>query len=72
MYAPNFDPKNAPVWDHYEFGDMKRNGVVANIQQFTAGFIKVRPPSNWMVIRQIYGAPQQAAVPGPGPSVIPR
>ena len=61
IYAPNFDPQTAPVWDHYEFTEMKRNGLVANLQQFMDGFIKVSPPRSWKVIREPYGAVQQAS-----------
>lgn len=67
MYAPNFHPQNAPIWDHYEFTAVSRNGVIANLQQFTDAFIKARPPANWKVIRQNYGALQQAANPGANP-----
>lgn len=64
MYAPNFDPQKAPIWDHYEFSEMSRNGVIANLQQFMDGFIKARPPRDWKVIRQNFGALQQASKPG--------
>lgn len=67
MYAPNFDPQTAPVWDHYEFSEMSRNGLVANLQQFMDGFIKARPPKDWKVIQQNYGALQQASKPGENP-----
>lgn len=67
MYAPNFDPQTAPIWDHYEFTKVSRNGLVANLQQFTDAFIKARPPSNWKVIRQKFGALQQAANPDANP-----
>lgn len=68
MYAPNFDPTTAPVWDHYEFNSVSRNGVIANLQQFMDSFIKARPPSDWTVIRENFVAPpQQAATPPPNP-----
>ncbi len=67
MYAPNFDPNTAPIWDHYEFSSVSRNGVIANLQQFVDSFIKARPPSDWTIIRENFGAPQQAANPEANP-----
>lgn len=51
MYAPNFHPTNAPVWDHYEFKDVKRNSIGAGLQQFVSSFIPGKPPKNWKVSR---------------------
>ena len=60
MYAPNFHPKNAPKWDHYEFKDIKRNAVTAGFQQkFLGNFIPDTPPKSWKIIREKL-APQQA------------
>lgn len=63
IYAPNFDLKDAPIWDHYNFSSMKRNAVLANLQQFIDTFIKARPPSDWKVVRENFGSIQQAAAP---------
>jgi len=38
MYAPNFDQKTAPKWDHYEFSSVKRNAIGARFQQFLKHF----------------------------------
>lgn len=60
MYAPNFHPKNAPKWDHYEFKDIKRNAVTAGFQQkFLGNFIPNAPPKSWKIHRQQF--PQQNA-----------
>ncbi len=68
MYAPNFDAKTAPKWDHYEFNDVKRNAIGAGFQKFMGNFIAEKPPSNWKIFRDKFampgnGAPNQAAVP---------
>jgi TIGR03009 family protein len=66
MYAPNFNLQTAPVWDHYSFTSVSRNGLISNIESFTNSFIKARPPADWEIIRQPLGgaaAPQQAAAP---------
>lgn len=59
MYAPNFNIKTAPKWDHYEFTEMKRNGIGQQVQQFTRSFINQRPPANWKVFRDAYRSPDQ-------------
>ncbi|MAI74168.1 MAG: TIGR03009 domain-containing protein [Rhodopirellula sp.] len=60
MYAPNFHPKNAPKWDHYEFKDIKRNAVTAGFQQkFLGNFIPSAPPKSWKIRREQL-APRQA------------
>lgn len=51
MYAPNFDPKNSPVWDHYEFSDVKRNSIGAGLQTFVNSFIPEKPPASWKIVR---------------------
>jgi len=63
MYAPNFHPKNAPKWDHYEFKDIKRNAVAAGFQQkFLGNFIPKAPPKSWKIRRE--QLPQQQAPQG--------
>ena len=58
MYAPNFHPKNAPKWDHYEFKDIKRNAVTAGFQQkFLGNFIPSTPPKSWKIHRNKLGQP---------------
>ncbi|MGB7347304.1 MAG: TIGR03009 domain-containing protein [Pirellulaceae bacterium] len=71
MYAPNFNAKNAPMWDHYEFNDVSRNAIGAGMQNFFNNFIPERPPASWQVVREkmpVGGQPaapqRQAAVPG--------
>ena len=59
MYAPNFNIKTAPKWDHYEFTEMKRNGIGQAFQQFTRGFINQKPPADWKVFRDAYRSPDQ-------------
>ena len=60
MYAPNFHPKNAPKWDHYEFKDIKRNAVAAGFQQkFLGNFIPSAPPKSWKIRREQLAPPQQ-------------
>lgn len=49
MYAPNFHPKTAPIWDHYEFSDVKRNSIGARMGVFLKYFIPKRPPANWKI-----------------------
>ncbi len=68
MYAPNFDPKTAPKWDHYEFADVKRNAIGAGFQKFLGNFIPEKPPASWKILRDKFTAPvdipaQQAAAP---------
>ena len=75
MYAPNFDPKTAPKWDHYEFADVNRNAIGAGFQKFLGNFIPEKPPANWKILRDKFTAPveiptQRAAAPEAGqPSV---
>ncbi len=58
MYAPNFHPKTAPKWDHYEFKDIKRNAVAAGFQRtFLGNFIPSAPPKSWKIRRE--ALPQQ-------------
>jgi TIGR03009 family protein len=67
MYAPNFDRKTAPRWDHYEFVDVKRNGIGQGITSFLGNFIPQKPPANWKILRQGFvppaDPPQQAQAP---------
>ncbi len=58
MYAPNFHPKTAPKWDHYEFKDIKRNAVAAGFQRtFLGNFIPSAPPKSGKIRRE--ALPQQ-------------
>ena len=52
MYAPNFNAKTAPMWDHYEFAEVSQNGVRSAMQQFFRNFVPRRPPSDWDVVRE--------------------
>lgn len=63
LYAPNFSPQTSPVFDHYEFTHVSRNGLISNIQQHMANFINAKPPKDWKVIRETFGAPKQAQAP---------
>lgn len=72
MYAPNFNKKTAPRWDHYEFTDVKRNGFTAGFQQFLRYFIPQKPPATWKILRDKFNPPvqpplRQAAAPGNAP-----
>jgi len=64
MYAPNFNQKTAPKWDHYEFTEVGRNRIGAGIQNFMGNFLPKQPPAHWKIIRENFGAlaapPQQA------------
>ena len=52
MYAPNFDPKLAPVWDHYEFKSVKRNSIANGLKDFvTRNFIPQKPPAHWKIVQ---------------------
>jgi TIGR03009 family protein len=70
MYAPNFDAKNAPRLDHYEFSDVKRNSIGQGLNKFIGNFIPEKPPANWTILRDRYTPPaglpaNQAAAPQP-------
>ena len=79
MYAPNFDPKTNPQWDHYELTDVKRNAIGTTfLNRFNAQwFIPEKPKGkDWKVIREPFvpatqpatqPAIRQAAAPGPAP-----
>ncbi|WP_237607331.1 TIGR03009 domain-containing protein [Roseimaritima sediminicola] len=56
MYAPNFNAKTAPAWDHYEFSGVKKNSIIGGLQQFVDKFIE-KPDSNWKVVRERYQPP---------------
>ena len=49
MYAPNFDPKQAPVWDHYEFAEVKQNSIGNKLADFMKNFIPEKPPASWKI-----------------------
>lgn len=51
MYAPNFDPTNSPVWDHYEFKNVKRNSIGDGWRTFLNSFIPEKPPGDWKILR---------------------
>lgn len=51
MYAPNFNAKLAPMWDHYEFTDLRRNKVL-DMLDFMKSFIPQRPPTTWQIVRE--------------------
>jgi hypothetical protein len=57
MYAPNFNPKTAPRWDHYEFTNVKRNSIGQAINQFVNNFIPEKPPSSWKIFRERFSPP---------------
>ncbi|MEM8668230.1 MAG: TIGR03009 domain-containing protein [Planctomycetota bacterium] len=57
MYAPNFHPKNAVKYDHYEFTDLGRNKTLASIMNFMNNFIPKKPPSDWQIVREDFVAP---------------
>lgn len=66
MYAPNFNQKTAPKWDHYEFAEIKRNAISTGFQNFLGNFIPQKPPADWKILRDTFTAPvdippQQAA-----------
>lgn len=55
LYPPNFNAKTAAEWDHYEFTDVKRNGIIAGVMNsFLKNFIPQKPPANWKVHRNPY------------------
>ena len=62
MYAPNFDAKLAPVWDHYEFKEVKRNGINNGFQKFLGNFIPEKPPANWKILKENFNAPAEPAI----------
>ncbi|PHQ32541.1 TIGR03009 domain-containing protein [Rhodopirellula bahusiensis] len=62
MYAPNFNEKTQPKFDHYEFTNVKRNSIQASLQKFfLQSFIDQEPPSDWKVFRDNYNGPPQMA-----------
>lgn len=65
MYAPNFHPKLAPQWDHYEFADTKRNKITARLQQlFMNNFIPKKPPASWTIKQEVLPPAQVAGQSG--------
>jgi len=78
MYAPNFNAKTAPKWDHYEFTGVKRNAIGASFQKFLNNFIPDKPPANWTILRDNFTPPveppaeqplRQAAAPKDPPAI---
>lgn len=63
LYAPNFDPINSPMFDHYEFTGVKRNGIISNLQQHMDIFVNAKPPKDWKIIRETFGVQKQAQAP---------
>lgn len=62
MYAPNFNIKTSPVWDQYEFSNVKRNAITSGFQQFLNFFIPQKPPAGWKVEKDnlLVGPPKVA------------
>lgn len=63
LFAPNFDPKVAPNWDHYQFDNAKRNSIGAGLQMFVRSFIDEKPPSDFKVLKDQYQPPVEEGVP---------
>lgn len=63
MYAPNFHPKFAPEWDHYQFTNVKRNAIGSGFQQFFGNFVPKRVPMGWKVEREKMSQEQVAQQP---------
>lgn len=63
MYAPNFHPKHAAEWDHYEFNSVKRNAIGAGFQKFFGAFVPQRVPMGWEIDRKKIGQEQVAQQP---------
>lgn len=57
MYAPNFDQKKNPKWDHYEFYDVSRNSIGQGLQNFLRSFIKQDPPADWTILNDSFSTP---------------
>ncbi|MEZ6088312.1 MAG: TIGR03009 domain-containing protein [Pirellulaceae bacterium] len=70
LFPPNFDERNNPERDVYEFADVQRNGNLLTQklnEWFGKNFIDVKPPSDWKVIRNKFNAaapPKMAQEPG--------
>lgn len=67
MYAPNFNIKTAPRWDHYEFINVQRNSISQGLfDRFLKVFIDEKAPSDWKVFHNSYQPqdPPQMASPG--------
>ena len=63
MYAPNYDKKTAPKWDHYEFSNVKRNAIGASFQKlFLGNFIPEKPPAHWKILRDKFIPPVDAPI----------
>ena len=65
MYAPNYDAKTAPKWDHYQFANIARNSLSHRVRGFVNSFIDETPPSDWKVFREAYQPPAEAQVATP-------
>ena len=72
MYAPNFNAKTAPKWDHYEFSKTKRNGIGAAFMTkfIQSSFIPAKPPSDWQIVREKFTPPAEMQTP-PAPGQTP-
>ncbi len=67
MYAPNFNIKTAPRWDHYEFVNVQRNSISQGLfDRFMKTFIDEKPPNDWKIFHNSYQPqePPQMASPG--------
>ncbi|WP_417730443.1 TIGR03009 domain-containing protein [Rosistilla oblonga] len=65
LFPPNFDQRNNPERDVYEFTDVQRNGNLFSKAMegiFGQNFIDVTPPSDWKIIRNKFN-------PGPPPKM---
>ncbi len=74
LFSPNFDAKIAPNYDHYQFGNAKRNSIGAGLQMFVRSFIDTKPPADFKVLRDLYQPPlddakPQAMAEAPGGSI---
>jgi TIGR03009 family protein len=63
IYAPNWQEGTTEDRDHYQFSEMSKNAVLSNMSDFMNVFIKARPPADWTIVRERFGAVRQAAMP---------
>ncbi len=69
MYAPNFNIKTAPRWDHYEFVNVQRNSISQGLlDRFMKKFIDEKPPSDWKVFHNSYQPQEPPHMASPGPA----
>lgn len=67
MYAPNFNIKTAPRWDHYEFINVQRNSISQGLlDRFMKKFIDEKPPSDWKVFHNSYQPQEPPHMASPG------